>query len=94
MGAHIEVAALLDAAGRFDAAAATLDRTARGRAAFGAAGAGRAHVAHGDAVRAEIDRLSDDLRAWARADAEIASVLRASADRYIDADTRVTARLS
>jgi hypothetical protein len=94
MGSHIEVAAMLDAAGRFDAAAATLDRTGRGRATFGAAAAGRAHVAHGDAVRAGVDRLSDDLRAWARAGAETAAVLRASADRYVEADARATARLS
>lgn len=93
MGAHIDVAVLLDAAGRFDAAADALSRIAHVRVTFGAATAGRAHVAHGEAVRGDVNRLCDDIRAWSRSNIEIASALRASVDRYVGADARVTARL-
>lgn len=93
MGAHIDVPALLGAASRFDAAADALTRIAHTRAAFGAATAGRAHVARGEAVRASIDKLADDVRAWARADAEIAAVLRSSAGRYTESDARASGGL-
>lgn len=93
MGAHIDVAVLLNAAGRFDAAADALNRVAHMRVTFGAATAGRAHVAHGEAVHGDVVRLCDDIRAWSRSNIGIASALRASADRYVGADARATARL-
>lgn len=94
MGAHIDVAAVLAAASRFDAGADSLEGAARMRAMFGAASAGRAHAAHGEAVRAVTDGLSDDIRAWARAGAEIASALRTSAVGYVAAEARSEARLA
>ena len=60
---------------------------------FGATCAGRAHLAHGEAIRTSVDHLTDDVAAWARASSEIASVLRNSADRYVGAEARATARL-
>jgi hypothetical protein len=93
MGAHIDVSALRGAASRFDAAADALSRIADTRATFGAATAGRAHVAHGEAVRMGVDRLSDDIRTWSRADAETASVLRTSADRYAESEQRAAGGL-
>jgi hypothetical protein len=93
MGAHIDVGALLGAASRFDACADGLNRIAHTRAAFGAATAGGAHVALGEAVRAGVDRLTDDVRAWARADAEIAAVLRSSAGQYAESDARAAGGL-
>lgn len=94
MGAHIDVAAVLAAASRFDAGAETLEGVARTRATFGAASAGRAHAVHGEAVRAATDGLSHDVRSWARAGAEIASALRSSADGYVAAEERSEARLA
>lgn len=93
MGAHIDVAVLLDSAARFDAAADALSRIAHMQVTFGAATAGRAHVAHGEAVHADGVRLREDVRAWSRSTIEIASALRASADRYVGADARATAGL-
>jgi hypothetical protein len=46
------------------------------------------HVARGEAVRVGIDGIVDRLREWARASAEIASTLRATALRYDEADIR------
>jgi len=60
---------------------------------FDGAGAGRMHVARGDALRAAVDRVVDQLRQWSRASREIAAVLRASADRYTEADARAAQRL-
>lgn len=93
MGAHIDVSALRGAASRFDASADALGRIADTRPTFGAATAGRAHVAHGEAVRTSVERLGDDIRAWARADGETASALRTSADRFAESDTRAAGGL-
>lgn len=93
MGAQIDVAVLADAASRFDAIAASLDRIAASRVTFGAARAGRAHAASGEAVRGALELLGDDVRSWSRAVAEIASQVRISADRYVGAEARAAARL-
>ena len=60
---------------------------------FDGATAGRAYVAHGDAVRRAVDDLADRMRRWSRASAEIAAALRASADRYDQADALAARRV-
>jgi|SRR6185312_2896832 len=94
--ARIDVSALRDIASEFDASAGDLDAAVRTRLSglrFGGATAGRAYVARGDALRSSLDGIADELTAWARASAEIAAALRASADRYELADERAAARL-
>ena len=76
-------------ANRLDETAHLIDaavRTHFGRLAFDGAIAGRAHAGQGDAIRFALHRLSGELAQWARATAEVAAVLRASADRYAEAD--------
>ncbi|MGH3597791.1 MAG: type VII secretion target, partial [Mycobacterium sp.] len=87
----VDAAAVRAVANRFDATAQLIDGTARthlGRLAFDGATAGRAHIAHGDALRVALDRLTGELAQWARATVEIAATLRAGADRYAEADLR------
>lgn len=94
--ARVDVGALLDVAGRYDAVADTVDGLARThlhRLAFDGATAGRDHTAHGDVVRRALDDVIDQMNLWARAAREIASGLRSSAVRYVDADAHATARL-
>ena len=81
-------------ANRFDDTAHLIDaavRTHFGRLAFDGTTAGRAYIGQGDAVRFALHRLGGELAQWARATAEIASVLRLSADRYAEADQRAAA---
>ena len=68
-------------------------RNALSRLTFGGATAGRAHIAHGDALRMSLSRLADELSEWARASVEIAVALRATADSYADAELRSAARI-
>lgn len=68
-------------------------RTHLNRTAFDGATAGRTHTYHGDAVRVAVDDLADALRQWARAAHEIATELRASADRYVLADAHASSRV-
>lgn len=94
--ARVDVAALHAIARQYEAAADIVDgavRTHLTGLGFGGAAAGRAHVARGDALHAAVDRVVDQLRQWSRAAAEIAAALRASADRYADADTRAARRV-
>jgi uncharacterized protein YukE len=94
--ARVDVSALLSIARQYQAAADTVDSAVRIHLtglAFDGAVAGRAHVARGDALRAAVDRLVLQLRQWSRASAEIAATLRASADRYADADARAAERV-
>jgi hypothetical protein len=87
--ARVDVAALLDVAGEYQAAADAVEAVVRMRFAglqFGGAAAGRVHVARGDAVRTAVDVIADQLRQWSRASAEIAATLRATAHRYDEAD--------
>ncbi|HEX9834156.1 MAG TPA: type VII secretion target [Mycobacterium sp.] len=89
--ARVDVAALLDVAGEYQAAADAVDAVVRTRLAglqFGGAGAGRMHVARGEAVRIAVDGIADQLRGWSRASAEIAATLRSTAHRYDQADAR------
>jgi Excreted virulence factor EspC, type VII ESX diderm len=94
--ASVDAALVRTAANQFDATAVLIEGAARshfGRLVFDGATAGRAHVRHGDALRAALHRLVGELGQWARATAEIATALRASADHYAEADLRTAARI-
>lgn len=94
--ARVDLGVLLDVAGGYDAVADALDGAARTHLAqltFGAAAAGRAHGPSGAALRSSLDALAEDVRTWARSGSEIASAIRASADRYLAAEARGAARL-
>jgi hypothetical protein len=94
--ARVDVGALRSIARQYEAVADIVDAAVRTHLtglAFDGATAGRAYVARGDAVRAAVEEVADQLRLWSRAAAEIGSTLRASADRYADADDRAAARL-
>jgi hypothetical protein len=90
------VAALHAVARQYEAVADIVDGAVRTHLAgltFDGASAGRAHVARGDGLRTAVDRVVDQLRQWSRASAEIASTLRASADRYAEADISAARRV-
>ena len=94
--ARVDVGALLDVASRYDAVADFVDGIARthlDRLSFGGAVAGRDYAARADALRRAIDDVVDQLLIWARAMREIASTLRTSGSRYVDADARGAVRL-
>jgi hypothetical protein len=99
MGQHdtfVDAAMVRIVANRFDATAMLIEGAARthfGRLVFDGATAGRAHIGHGDALRVALQRLVGELAQWARATAEIATALRASADHYAEADLRAAARV-
>lgn len=93
MRARIDTTALMAAADRFAAAADVLGSHAHLPLAFGASSAGRAHAAAGEAVRLAGYRLIDDVGAWARASAGVATALRVSADRYAATEAAAAARL-
>jgi hypothetical protein len=95
--ASVDAAAVRLVANRFDDTAQLVDdgvRTHFARLAFDGATAGRAYVGHGDALRVALNRLAGELSQWSRATAEIATVLRASADRYAEADLSAAGRVS
>jgi hypothetical protein len=84
-------------ANRFDETAQLIDdavRTHFARLVFDGAIAGRAYVGQGDALRLALNRLAGELSQWARASVEIATVLRASADHYTEADLSAAGRVS
>lgn len=94
---EIDVAATHRVADQFGLAAELVDRALSDhltRLAFGGASAGRAHTARGDALRVELERLTAELSQWSRASAETAAALRASADRYADAELYAAARIA
>jgi uncharacterized protein YukE len=94
--AFVDAAAVRTVANRFDDTAQLIDgalRTHLARLAFDGATAGRSYVGHGDALRLALNRLADELVRWARATAEIATALRASADRYAEADLSAAGRI-
>lgn len=93
---RVDVGALLDVAGRYDAVADLVDgavRTHVARLTFDGALAGRDYAARGDALRQAVDDLVEQMRVWSRASHEIASALRTSGVRYVDADARGAVRL-
>ena len=93
----VDATAVHAVANRFDNDAAHLIdgavRTHFGRLAFDGATAGHAYTGHGDALRLALHRLSGELAQWARATVEAATALRASADRYAEADHHAAARI-
>lgn len=94
--ARVDVAALHAIARQYEVAADIVDGAARTHLTglrFDGATAGRMHAARGDAVRTAVGGVVDQLRQWSRAAAEIAAALRASADRYAEADARAAGRL-
>jgi phytoene/squalene synthetase len=94
--ARVDIAALHAVARQYDTVADVVEGAVRRHLTgltFDGAMAGRAHAARGDALRAAVDHVADQLRQWSRAAAEIAAALRASADRYADADANVAGRL-
>jgi hypothetical protein len=95
--AFVDAAAVRTVANRFDDTAQLIDdavRTHFARLAFDGATAGRAYTGHGDALRVALNRLAGELSQWARASVEIATALRASAGRYVDADLSAAGRVS
>ena len=94
--AFVDAAAVRTVANRFDDGAQLIGGAVRNhfcRLAFDGASAGRAYVGHGDALRLALNRLTGELAQWERATLEIATALRASADRYGEADLRAAARI-
>lgn len=93
---RVDVAALLSVARQYQAVAESLDAAVRTHLTgmlFGGAVAGRAYTGQGDAVRTGVNEVVNQLRQWSRAAAEIAATMRASADRYADADARAARRV-
>lgn len=89
--ARVNVVELLSIARQYQGVAETVDAAVRTHLTglgFDGAVAGRAYVARGDALRAGNDDVVSALKLWSRAASEIAATLRASADRYADADAR------
>ncbi|BBX48281.1 hypothetical protein GCM10009641_06740 [Mycobacterium cookii] len=85
----MDAATVRAVADRFDDTAHRIDAVVRihlGGLTFDGATAGRAYAGQGDAIRFALHRLSAELTQWARATAEVAATLRASADRYSEAD--------
>jgi len=94
--ARVDVAALHAVARQYEAAADIVEgavRTHLTGLVFDGAAAGGAHVARGDAIRTTVDHIVDQLRQWSRAAVEIAAALRASADRYAEADASSARRV-
>jgi Excreted virulence factor EspC, type VII ESX diderm len=94
--ARVDVAAVIGVARQYDAVAHMIDtavRTHLAELAFDGAVAGRMHAARGDALRHAVGQTVDQLRQWSRAADEIAAELRASADRYTEADARAGRRM-
>ncbi|SEH92613.1 Excreted virulence factor EspC, type VII ESX diderm [Mycolicibacterium rutilum] len=94
--ARVDVTALASVATQYQTAAdivAAAARTHLAALSFDGAAAGQAYVAHGDAVRRAVEEVADQLWRWSRAASEIAGALRASADRYAEADLRAVGRM-
>jgi Excreted virulence factor EspC, type VII ESX diderm len=93
----IDPAAVHAIADRFAAAAELIDDAVYDHMAcltFGGSSAGRAHVARGDALRGALDRLTAEMSQWSRAAGEIVVALRASVNRYADADVYAAERIA
>jgi hypothetical protein len=94
--ARVDVAALHAVARQYQTVADIVDGAVRMHLSglmFDGAAAGRAHVARGDGLRRAVDHVVDELWQWSRAAAEIAAVLRTSADRYTEADVSAARRV-
>lgn len=94
--ARVDVAALHAIARQYEAAADIIDGAVRTHLTglmFDGAAAGRVHVARGDALRTAVDHVVDQLGQWSRAASEVAAALRASANRYAEADASAARRV-
>ena len=92
----VDVGALRAVAGEYERAADIVGRAVRDQLQqlrFGGSTAGRAYVAHGEALQAALRELTASVSEWSRAAGEIASALEVSADRYVDADGRAAGRV-
>lgn len=93
----IDVAAVHRVADQLRAAAELVDSVVcdhLAALAFGGTTAGRAYTARGDALRAELERLTTQLSQWSRASVAIAVALRSGAQRYADAELYAAARIA
>lgn len=94
--ARVDVAALRGIAREYQGIADAIDDAVRAQLTalvFDGAAAGRLYTGHGDAVHTGVDDIVDGLRQWSRSSAEIAATLRASAERYAEADARAAQRI-
>jgi hypothetical protein len=94
--AFVDAVAVRAVADRFDDAAHLIDGAVRaqfGKLAFDGTTSGRAYIGQGDALRFALYRLAGELTQWARASLEVGAALRASANRYTDADQLAAARI-
>jgi hypothetical protein len=94
--ARVDVAALHTVARQYETIADIVEgavRTHLTGLVFDGATAGRMHVARGDALRTAVDHVVGQLSQWARASTEVAAALRASADRYAEADAGAARRV-
>jgi uncharacterized protein YukE len=94
--ARVDVAAVLDAAQRYDTAAGLLESALQRclvSLTFGGAQAGREYTAEGDDVRRAVGGTVAALRAWSRCNHEIASQLRTSAGAYVQVDDSAARRI-
>ncbi|OKH65873.1 hypothetical protein EB72_05895 [Mycobacterium sp. SWH-M1] len=92
----VDVGALRAVAREYERVAEIVDRSVRDhlqQLAFGGSTAGRAYVAHGEALQTALRDLTTSVAQWSRAAGEIASALDVSVDRYIDADERAAGRV-
>ena len=62
--------------------------------AFSGATAGRAHIARGNALRAQLEQLVAQLSQWSQASVAIAVALRSAGERYADAELYAAARIA
>ncbi|WP_108921075.1 type VII secretion target [Mycobacterium montefiorense] len=93
----IDVAAVHRVADQLRAAAELIDSAVcdhLAALAFCGTTAGRAYTARGDALRAELERLTAQLSQWSRASVAIAVALRSGAQRYADAELYAAARIA
>lgn len=93
---RVDLGTLRAIAREYETAATIVDDAVRNRLdhlAFGGAAAGRAYLGHGEELHRALRDVVASLRQWSRAATEIASALRASADRYVDADDRAAERV-
>lgn len=93
---QIDVAAVHAVAHQLDSATELIEDAARNhlaKLAFDGATAGREYVGRGDALRTALHQLTGELAQWSRASVEIATALRASAGRYVDAELSAAARI-
>lgn len=94
--ARVDTAAVRGIAREYETTASILDGAARTHLDdidIGGATSGRAYVAQGEALRAAVFGVAMSLREWSRASLEIAAVLRATVDRYQDADAGAAMRV-